>query len=89
MTLHDINLTEGGPHTPAIVPLRLRVQDGSPPSRVGVSGAQDFLVSENSSGRPRLTLQEQSLRFVQRGDPLVAQLSVVDKQLGGTSHVAQ
>ena len=54
-----------------------------------MSGAQDFLVSENSSGRPRLTLREQSLRFVQRGDPLVAQLSVVDKQLGGTSHVAQ
>ena len=25
MTLHDINLTEGGPHTPAFVPLRLRV----------------------------------------------------------------
>ena len=87
MTSHDINLTEGGPHTPAFVPLRLRVQDGSHPSRVGVSGAQDF--SENSSGGPRLMLREHSLRFVQRGDPLVVQLSMVDKQLGGTSQVAQ
>lgn len=90
MTSHDINLMESGPHAPAFVLLRLGVQDSSPPpSRFGVSGAQDFLVSDNSSGGSRLTLREQSLRFVQRGHPLVAQLSVVDTQLGGTSQVAK
>ena len=63
-----------------------------PPAGLGcpeprISWSQKTVVVDH--GSLAHLLREQSLRFVQRGDPLVAQLSVVDKRLGGTSHVAQ